>query len=162
MKDLWCYISRCATALDHDFFRPSNFAQTKICNLDLTDFLCLRIFFNEDIFWLQVSMHNTTFLNVLYAFNKLVHAEADLSLLELISLDMIKELSSLDLLHNNIHILLSLIGLPHLDNILVTYQLDYLYLFSKKVLLLVRQLLLNNLLGSNYLTCLLILALKHS
>lgn len=46
---------------------------------------------------------------------------------------MLKEFTTSDLLHDNVHVLLSFIYLPHLDNILVTDQSNDLVLFSLKV-----------------------------
>jgi hypothetical protein len=66
-------------------------------------------------------MNNSTFLNVLNCFNELIHAETHLSFFQLVGFDVIKKLSSFDLLHDNVHVFLSFIRFPHLHNVLVTY-----------------------------------------
>ena len=64
-------------------------------------------------------MDDSALLNVLNSLNELVHAEGNFSLLQFKGLDMIKELASLDLLHDDIHIPLSFVSFTHLNDILV-------------------------------------------
>ena len=65
------------------------------------------------------------------------------------------------MLHNDVHILFSFIGFPHLYNIWMRYKLDDLNLFPQKLLLPVCQLRFIYLLNSHHFLILTILALKH-
>jgi hypothetical protein len=78
-------------------------------------------------------MNHSTSLHVLNSLNKLIHDQCYLSFYQLVSFNMLKEFTTSDLLHDNVHVLLSFIHLPHLDNILVTDQSNDLVLFSLKV-----------------------------
>ena len=75
-------------------------------------------------------MDNSTLLYILYGLNQLIHAEADLPLLKLVGFDMIKKLATLDLLHDDIHLLLSFIGFSHLHYVFMADKLDNLDFFS--------------------------------
>lgn len=162
MENFWSNICRCATTLHHHLFWSSNFTQTKVSDFYLANLLGVWILFNEDVFRLKVSVHHTASLNVLYSLNKLIHAQTDLPLLQLICLDMVKKFSTFDLLHDDIHIFFSLVGFSHLHNIFVADQLNDLNLFPQEVSLFVCQLVFNNLLSCNYLRGFLVLTLKNS
>ena len=59
-------------------------------------------------------MDNPTLLYILYGLNQLIHTKADLPLFQLVGFDMVKQLATLDLLHDDIHLFLSFIGFSHL------------------------------------------------
>ena len=106
-------------------------------------------------------MNNSSKMHILYRFNKLIHNQSNLFFLKLIRSNMLKQLSTIYLFHNNIHILISLIRFPHLDNIGMWYQLNYLNLFPQKLTFPFTQGCLINLLNCNSLLSFFILALKN-
>jgi hypothetical protein len=91
----------------------------------------------------------------------LVHTNCYFAFFEFIGFDVVKELATGDLFHNNVHVLLCLIGFFHLHNVWVRYQLNDLDLLSEEVLLSGRQLRFHDLLGGDELLGLFVLALVN-
>ena len=92
-------------------------------------------------------MNNPTFLKVQQGLNELIHAKCHLFLLKLVHFDMIEKLTAGDLLHNDIHVLLSFVSFPHLNYVWVRQEFDNLNFFSQELSFPLCELMLHNLLS---------------
>jgi hypothetical protein len=79
-------------------------------------------------------MYNTANLHILYGLNELVHDNGHFSLLQLVCFDMLKQLTTSDLFHNDEHVLLCLVGFSHLNYVFVADKLGNLIFFSEEIL----------------------------
>ena len=78
----------------HYFVWNSDFGEPEIGKLYITDLFSFRILVNEYILWLEITMNNSTLIEVTNGRYDLVHADGNLSFLELVSLNMIKKLTT--------------------------------------------------------------------
>mmetsp|Transcript_13696 Transcript_13696/g.21465 ORF Transcript_13696/g.21465 Transcript_13696/m.21465 type:complete len:261 (+) Transcript_13696:763-1545(+) len=155
-------VRRSSTTLHHDLVGHDNFGKAEIGYFNFDDFFGLRVLLNQDVLRLQVAMGNAAELQILDCFDQLEHADGDLSLFQLVRLDVVEKFSASNLLHDDIHVLLGLVGFFDLHDVFVVDQTDNLDFFSQEVLLAVRQLGLHYLFHRNELGGLLVLALEHS
>ena len=86
----WCNVSRCTTTFHHQFIWTNNFRQTKVYNLNLTQFICYGVLFNKNILGFQISMNNSSCLKILNGLNNLIHNESNFMFLKLIIFDVLK------------------------------------------------------------------------
>lgn len=82
-------------------------------------------------------MDNPTDLHILDSLDELVHNERDLTFLKLVCFDMLKQLTTADLLHHDVDMVLSFKRLTHLNDIGVGYQAYNLVLLPQEVFLFV-------------------------
>lgn len=75
-------------------------------------------------------MRHSTGLQVLYGLYQLVHDHTNFSFFQLVVLNVLKQLSSFGLVHDDKHVLVCFKRFSHLDDIRVRYQLDDLDFFS--------------------------------
>lgn len=117
LQHFWGYISWCTTALHHFLVGYYNLGKSKIGDLYLNHFFRPRILFDQDVLRFQIPMNNSTRLQILNGLHQLVHDKRYLPLLKFIHFDVLKKFSTCGLVHDDVHILVSLVGLTHLNDI---------------------------------------------
>lgn len=124
-----------ATRFKHELPWHDDLAQAEICQLNLMYLVIFTIViqFYHDILGLQISMNDPAKVQVLKGLEYLICNEACLLLSDLSLFDVFKEFASLDLLHDDKHVLESLKGIYHLHHIWMRYRPDNLYFISKEV-----------------------------
>ena len=151
MQHFWCNVCWSSAAFKHQLIRDCYLRETEISKFNLANLFSFRILFNEYILWLEISMNDTTCLQIKNCFNDLIHAESNLSFLKLIRLNVIEKFTACNLVHDNIHVLFCLISLTHLDNVWMRNQLYNLNFLTEKISFSLSQRGFIDLLCSNYL-----------
>lgn len=129
-QHFWSYVSRSAATFHHNLIWSNNLWKTKVSNLNLSYLFGLWILFNQNVLRFEVSVNHSTSLQVLNCFHQLKHNKTDFSFLKFIILYVFKQLAAFYSIHNNEHVLISLVGLPHGDYVWMRYQLNNLNLLS--------------------------------
>lgn len=106
-------------------------------------------------------MDDSAALHELDDLKDLKHYEGYLSFNHIMSSDVFKKLAAVDLLHNDIQVVFGFICLFHLNNVWVRYKSHNLYFFPKVVSVSGLKDLLVDHFHSDYLICLLALALIY-
>ena len=119
MEDFRCDISWCATTLHHQLVRSDDLRKSEISDFDLDNFFSAGVFLDKDVLWLQISVHDSACLQVLYCFDDLVHNQRDFSLVQLVCFDVLEQLTPFYLLHYYKHVLLCLVGFAHRNDVWV-------------------------------------------
>ena len=126
--------------------------QAEVGYFERSDLFSFWVFLYENVLRLQVAMHNSTALHIVYRLDQVKHTEGHLSFLELVRLNVVEEFSAGHLLHDYVHYLLCLVGFTHLNYGFVRDQLDNLNFFSQEISLPFSKLRLDYLLnGYNFL-----------
>lgn len=156
------YVCRGSTHIIHVLSRYGHFRKPEVDNFNSSNLFCQWIFLNQNILRFEVPMCYTTSMQVLDGFKKLVHDSSNLFLLQLIGFDVFVKLSTCDLLHYDEHILLRFVSFLQLNYILMVDHFDYRNFIPQEFFLSVCQSRLVNLLDSQQLATVPILALVNS
>lgn len=127
----------------------------------MLDLFGVWIFFDEDVLWFEISMHNTTYLHVVNCLYELKHSKRYFIFFKLVCFNMIKQFSARYLFHDDIHITFCFIRLFHLHYVRMWNQFDNLNFFTEEVFFSVAELFFNDMLCCYYFLSITVLALIH-